>query len=237
MFHVNPSHISHVQKCMRSLPAPGLMGQRSDQEPEQQQIHEQVACEDISTDIPNIQNNLGFFDVGVSNQGCARCASWGGIGWASQVGFFKKINRFPSMSCAPSNPQIREHPCLSSLTHTHRKISWNSPAMQSQTQAGIRNQLSELYSQHVLHSISETLCLRDACCIHSLRSKPTIASHFLEVFPQKSRSVGDHWTRYRRAFHDFNGNRLDFRKGLRQLNKDSPWCPVFVSPQMAPPQV
>lgn len=75
MFHVNPSHISHVQKCMRSLPAPGLMGQRSDQEPEQQQIHEQVACEDISTDIPNIQNNLGFFDVGVSNQGCARCAS------------------------------------------------------------------------------------------------------------------------------------------------------------------
>ena len=119
------------------------------------------------------------------------------------------------MSCAPSNPQIREHPCLSCLTHTHthRKIS---PPTKSQTQAGIRNQLSELYSysQHVLHSISETLYLRDTCCIHSLRSKPTIASHFLEVVPQNCRSVGDQWTRYRRAFHDFNGNRLDFRKGL-----------------------
>ena len=212
--HHNPGPI--FKNAWVSLPARGLMGQRSE---EQQQIHEQAACGDISTDIPNIQNNLGFFDVGVSNQRCARCAHAYLLRWhwlSIPSWLFKKINRFPSMSCAPSNPQIREHPCLSSLTrtHTHRKISWNSPAMKSQTQAGIRNQLSGLYSQHVLHSTSETLCLRDACCIHSLRSKPTIASHFLEVFPQKSRSVGDHWTRYRTAFDDFNGNRLDFRKGL-----------------------
>lgn len=72
MFHVNPSHISHVQKCTGSQPAPGLMGQRSE---EQQQIHEQAACGHIRTDIPNIQNNLGFFDVGVSNQRCASLCS------------------------------------------------------------------------------------------------------------------------------------------------------------------
>ena len=97
------------------------------------------------------------------------------------------------MSCAPSNPQIREHPCLSCLTDTHAQKNiliapqWNPKPLQ---ESGTNSASFDSYSQHVLHSISETLYLRDACCIHSLRSKPTIASHFLEVFPQKLQISG-----------------------------------------------
>ena len=142
MFHVP----SHVQQCTMNLPAPGLMGQRSDQE--QQQIDEQAACVDITTDIPNRKFNTTWdflMSVFLTN---VVFKHWGGIGRASQVGLLE--NQSISINaCAPNNPQ-------------------RTPM------SGIRNPGTN--SKHALHCrylsasfihdkshISETLYLRDAC--------------------------------------------------------------------------